>query len=108
MPKQLPLFESDLNQEGLFQPQGLGSQPAAPRAAVLCYFQEAIENLAATSQVLTGLNSFYSHPPVYTHQRAGDYGAAYRPSGEHGAGAPPGGARFGDDDRASWAFGCQA
>lgn len=80
----LPLLEPDLEHAAVIEPGAVFDHPPAPAAAILCYFQEVIEEAAPSSRVHTQLTSVYGGRPVYVRQHHGQDVAFFYP----GLGAP--------------------
>lgn len=59
----LPLLEDDLAHEGVLEPANVFQSTNAPRRAVMCFFQEVVEE--AGHQVHATLTSVYGGRPVY-------------------------------------------
>jgi uridine phosphorylase len=65
---ELPLLEDDLGEPGVFEATTIHRERDIPKAAVLCFFNDLLENLRAAGELDTSytLRSEIGHNPVYT------------------------------------------
>ncbi len=78
----LPLFEHDLQADGLLEPTRLFAPTRAPRRAVMCFFQEVIDKFGDNQHAT--MTNVYRGRPMYETERHGERVAFFYP----GLGAP--------------------
>lgn len=79
---ELPLLEADLDAEGVLEPARLFANTDAPRRAVMCFFQEVVQEFGG--RVHATMTSVYGGRPMYETQHGGERIAFFFP----GVGAP--------------------
>jgi uridine phosphorylase len=74
----VPLFEGDLDAEGVLEPTRLFANTDAPRRAVMCFFQEVVAEFGGP--VHSTMTSVYGGRPMYETQHRGERIAYFFPS----------------------------
>jgi uridine phosphorylase len=80
-----PILEFDRDREAVIEPHAVRERIDVPDRAVLCFFSDVIDDLAARgATVLTELQAAHGRHPVYEVEREGERIAVFHP----GVGAP--------------------